>query len=154
MILSFKKHFFFYIILLIILVSCQFQETIKNHGIVYLENRSTALSVNKSNKNDVIKLLGRPQIQSFNDDDMWIYIERTLTKGKFHKLGKNILKENNILALEFNKYGVLIAKEYFEKEEMNKIAFLKKNTDNDISQKSFVSNFLQSIRQKMYQSRK
>ena len=85
---------------------------------------------------------------------MWIYIERTLTKGKFHKLGKNILKENNILALEFNKYGVLIAKEYFEKEEMNKIAFLKKNTDNDISQKSFVSNFLQSIRQKMYQSRK
>ena len=37
----------------------------------------------------------------------WIYIERIFTKGKYHKLGQNILKENNVLVLTFDKYGVL-----------------------------------------------
>ena len=119
-----------------------------------LENRSKTLSVNKSNKNDVIKIMGQPQIKSFDDENMWIYAERVLTKGKFHKLGQNVLKENNVLALKFDKYGILIDKKFFDKSEINKISFSKKNTENDISKKSFVSSFLQSIRQKMYENRR
>ena len=34
-------------------------------------------------------------------------LERVLTKGEYHKLGKNILKSNNVLILEFDKYGIL-----------------------------------------------
>ena len=143
-----------YLVLFVILIGCQFQDTIKTHGIIYLENRSKALSVNKSNKNDVIKIMGQPQIKSFDDDNMWIYAERVLSKGKFHKLGKNVLKENNVLALKFDKYGILIDKQFFDKSEINKISFSKKKTDNNITEKSFVSSFLESIRQKMYENRR
>ena len=143
-----------YLVFLIILIGCQFQDTIKTHGIIYLENRSKALNVNKSNKNDVIKIMGQPQIKSFEDENMWIYAERVLTKGKFHRLGQNVLKENNVLALEFDKYGVLIDKKFFDKSEINKISFSEKNTVNDISKKSFVSSFLESVRQKMYENRR
>ncbi len=146
--------FFKYIILFTILIGCQFQDTIKTHGIIYLENRSKALNVNKSNKNDVIKILGQPQIKSFENDNMWIYAERVLTKGKFHKLGKNVLKENNVLALQFDKFGILIEKKFFNKSEINKIEFSKNTTENDISKKSFVTSFLESIRQKMYERKK
>ncbi len=155
MLREFKNHkILFLSILLIILNACQFQDTLKTHGIIYLENRSNTLIVNKTNKNDVVKVMGQPQIKSFDDDDMWIYAERILTKGKFYKLGKNILKENNVLALKFNKYGVLTEKKFFKKDEINKIAFSKKNTENDISKKSFVKNFLESIRQKMYENKR
>ena len=43
----------------------------------------------------------------------WIYIERVLTKGEFHKLGQNVLKENNVLVLTFDKYGILKIKNVF-----------------------------------------
>ena len=50
------KHFinFFLLISLFILLACQFQEPNKNHGIIFLENRSQKLVINKTNKNDVI----------------------------------------------------------------------------------------------------
>ena len=52
---------------------------------------------------------------------MWIYIERTTTKGKMLKIGKNILKKNNVLVLEFDKYGVLKKKDLYDKNNMNKL---------------------------------
>jgi outer membrane protein assembly factor BamE (lipoprotein component of BamABCDE complex) len=140
--------------LFVILIGCQLQDTKKTHGIIYLENRSKALNVNDSNKNDVIKILGKPQIKSFDDDDTWIYAERLLTKGKIHKLGKNVLKENNILTLKFDKYGILIDKKFFDKTKINKISFSKKITENDITEKSFITTFLESVRQKMYENKK
>ena len=152
---KFKNHkIIFYLILFVILNACQFQETIKSHGIIYLENRSKKLITNKSNKNDVVKIMGQPQIKSFENDDIWIYAERILTKDKFHKLGQNVLKENNILSLKFDKYGVLSEKKYFDKNEINKISFSDQKTKNDLSKKSFVTNFLQSIKQKMYENKK
>tara|TARA_E500000178_G_C17021143_1_gene755666 strand:- start:219 stop:683 length:465 start_codon:yes stop_codon:yes gene_type:complete len=154
MISKFKYHNFFVIILLVILNACQLQDTIKPHGIIYLENRSKKLDVNKSNKNDVIKIMGQPQITSFENEDIWIYAERILTKDKIHKLGKNILRENNILSLRFNKYGILIEKTFIDKNDMKKISFSQKKTENEISQRSFIRNFLESIRQKMYENKK
>tara|TARA_E500000178_G_scaffold342155_1_gene386973 strand:+ start:8055 stop:8519 length:465 start_codon:yes stop_codon:yes gene_type:complete len=141
------------IILLLILSSCKLQDPINSHGIVFLENRSKKLIINNSNKNDVINIFGQPQIRNETDDDYWVYIERTLTKGKFHKLGKHLLKENNVLALHFNKYGILAKKEIFRKEDINKIKFTEKETNNDLSEKSFVQSFLESVKQKMYGNR-
>ena len=40
----------------IFLLSCQLQEPSKNHGIIFLKNRSDKLVINSSNKNDVIKI--------------------------------------------------------------------------------------------------
>ena len=138
----------------LILSGCKLQEPIKTHGIVYLENRANKLIINKSNKNDVIKIFGQPQIKDSDNIDTWIYLERILTKGKYHKLGKHIVKQNNILILDFNKYGILKNKKLLNKEDINDIRFSKKNTENELSQKNFIRSFLESIRQKMYSNRK
>ena len=136
-----------------ILLGCQLQDPDKNHGILFLDNRSDKLTVNKTNKNDVIKILGQPHAKTFNEDDIWIYIERTLSKGKYHKLGRHKLKTNNTLILNFDKYGVLKSKDFYDKNNINKIKFSKKTTANDLRRRSFVENFLQSVKKKMYGSR-
>ena len=141
-------------ILFIILSACQLQDPNKTHGIVFLENRSKKLIINSSNKNDVIKIIGLPQIKSEIDNNTWMYLERTLTKGKFHKLGKHVLKDNNVLVLSFNKYGILELKEFLNKEDINQIKFSEKTTENDLNRKSFVQSFLESVKQKMYSNRK
>ena len=132
------------------MTGCQLKDPLKPHGIMYLENRSNELNVKKSNKNDVIKILGRPHIEDLDIDETWIYLERILTKGKFHKLGQHVLKENNVLVLIFDKYGVLSNKNFIDKEEMNKLKFSSSTTENILTKKSFVEKFLQSVKQKMY----
>ena len=150
----FKNHKNYYLLpFFIILIACQFQEPLKTHGIIYLENRSQKVIVNKSNKNDIIRIFGQPQATSQNEEDTWIYFERILTKGKYHKLGRHVVKENNVLVLEFNKFGIIKSKKLYTKEDINKIAFLEKKTENKLTQKSFVESFLQSIKQKMYKNR-
>ena len=139
---------------MLILSGCKIQEPLKTHGIVYLENRANKLTVNKTNKNDIIKIFGQPQI--INDDDQltWIYLERILTKGKYHKLGKHVLKENNLLVLKFDKFGILESKNLLDKDDIKKINFSKKITENELGQKSFVETFLQSVKQKMYSNKR
>ena len=140
--------------LFFILLGCQIQEPAKNHGILFLENRSNKLVVNKSNKNDVIKIIGQPHSKSINDDNIWLYLERTLGKGKYHKLGKHVLRENNSLVLAFDKFGVLESKKFFSKEDIKKISFSDKSTDNTLTKRSFVQSFLSSVKSKMYSNRK
>ena len=137
----------------ILLLGCQLKEPQKNHGILFLENRSAKLKVDVSNQNDVIKSIGHPHSKSINDENEWFFVERTLTKGEFHKLGKNILKESNILILKFDKYGILKEKKLLTKDDIKKLAFSDKETSNELSQKSFIQNFLTSLRDKMYKKR-
>ncbi len=117
---------------------------------MFLENRFNKLEVNKSNSNDVIRIVGKPHTKSVSGKNTWIYIERVLTKGKYHNLGKNIIKENNVMVLTFNKYGILKEKNFYDKSKLSKIKFTKEVTKNNLSQKSFIQEFLQSIRTKMY----
>ena len=155
--MSFIKKFhnnILYLLVFIILISCKLQEPLKTHGIVFLENRSQKLVLNRSNKNDVIRIMGRPHIKEDEINQSWIYLERILSKGKYHKLGRHILKENNILVLDFDKYGVLKNKKFLKKEDLKKLEFSQKITENELTQKSFVQKFLQSIKQKMYSNQK
>ena len=138
----------------IILFGCQLQEPIKNHGIVFLKNRSDQLIIKKYNKNDVVSIMGNPHTKSLGNEDKWIYVERVLTKGSFHKLGQNILKENNVLILTFDKYGILNEKNFLDQNRIEKLSFSEKTTVNDLSKKSFVEKFLSSIKAKMYGNRK
>ena len=155
--MSFIKKFhnnILYLLVFIILISCKLQEPLKTHGIVFLENRSQKLVLNQSNKNDVIRIMGRPHIKEDEINQSWIYLERILSKGKYHKLGRHILKENNVLVLNFDKYGVLKNKQFLKKEDLKKLEFSQKITENELTQKSFVQKFLQSIKQKMYSNQK
>lgn len=154
MFIRFKiNHFLFVVIYFIILVGCKLQEPLNNHGIVFLKNRSDQLVINKSNKNDVIKIIGAPHTISINNKNEWFYIERILTKGKLHKLGKDILKENNVLVLVFNKYGILESKIILDKSKKKQVNFSNNNTESVLTKKSFAEKFLSSIKAKMYGNR-
>ena len=148
-----KKTIFFLLACLIFFTGCQRRELIKTHGIAYLEKREKLIILNKSNKNDAINVLGHPATKGMSDDNLWIYIERTTTRGKFFKLGRSYLKKNNVLILEFDKYGVLNKKKFYDKENMKEINFAKAITKNDVRKENFIYSFLSSIRQKM-ESRK
>ena len=153
MFINFKYHSTLLIFVFFILIGCQLQEPTKNHGIVFLENRSNKLVINQSNQNDVLKIFGQPHTKSIDNNNKWIYIERVLTKGKYHKLGKNVLKSNNVLVLKFDKYGILKEKVILDKFDKNSLVFSENTTQNQMSQKSFVEKFLSSIREKMYGNR-
>ena len=146
-----KYHKFLILIFFLnILISCKLQEPTKNHGILFLENRSNQLKVNSNNKNDVIRIIGHPHTTSVDTPNDWIYIERVLTKGSFHKFGQNVVKSNNVLVLSFDKYGILKNKIFLDKNNLEELKFSKKITENDLSKKSFVQSFLSSIKAKMY----
>jgi len=149
-----KKINYFLLITAILLTSCQRNEVIKTHGISYLEKREKLIVVNESNKNDAIKVLGQPATKGMTDDNLWIYIERTKTRGKMLKLGRSYLKKNNVLILEFDKYGILNKKKFFDKSKMNNVKFAKTITENNIKKENFIYSFLSSIRQKTLQKRK
>jgi outer membrane protein assembly factor BamE (lipoprotein component of BamABCDE complex) len=140
----------FILIVFFILIGCKLQEPTKNHGILFLKNRADKLTVDVSNKNDVLSIIGNPHSKSISNDDDWIYIERVLTKGEFLKLGQNVLKTNNVLVLSFDKYGILKEKYLIDKNDKNKLTFSENTTENKLSQSSFIEKFLQSLKTKMY----
>ena len=139
---------------MIIITSCKGKAVLKTHGISYLEQRQKLVLINKSNKNDAIKVLGQPATKGMTNDNLWIYVERTKTRRSLLKLGKNYVKKNNVLVLEFNKYGILENKKLYDKNSMKKISFSKKITENEIRKENFIYSFLSSIRQKMETKRK
>ena len=146
-----KKYIYLSVIILFFITACQQTEVTKTHGIAYLEKREKLIVVNKTNKNDTINVLGQPSTKGMTDDNLWIYIERTITRGSLLKLGRNYLKKNNVLVLEFDKYGILAKKEFYNKKKMKKISFAKNVTENEIRKENFIQGFLSSIKQKMDQ---
>ena len=134
---------------LLIITACQRDSVYKTHGIAYLEKREKLIAINESNKNDIIKVLGIPATTGLTNDNLWIYIERTKTKGKMIKLGQNVLLKNNILVLEFDKYGILVAKEFYDKDKMGEVKFDKNVTSFEGKKENFIYSFLSSVRQKM-----
>ena len=149
-----KKNTYLLFIIIFFIIGCQRNEVIKTHGISYLEKREKLIIVNVSNKNDTIQIFGHPSTKGMTNDNLWIYIERTLTRGKLTKLGKNYLKKNNALVLEFDKYGILRKKEFYNKDKMKRVTFAKNITENEIRKENFIYSFLSSIRQKMQTKRK
>ena len=150
------KHFniIFLFLSLFILSNCQLKEPVKGHGINFLENRSKKITIKETNKNDVINILGNPHTKSIDDDNLWFYFDRKISDGSIVNFSKSKLLENNVLIVKFDKYGVVSKKEFFSKDDMKKISYSEMETDNPVTQQSFVSKFLQSVRQKMYGKRK
>jgi len=149
-----KKKIYLFCFILTLVIGCSQNEVIKTHGVAYLEKREKLIIVNESNKNDTIAIFGQPSTKGMVDDNLWIYIERTRTRGKLLKLGRNYLKKNNVLVLEFDKYGILKKKEFYNKDNMKKISFSKDITENELRKENFIQSFLASVRQKMLSKRK
>jgi len=65
------------------------------------------------------------------------------------KLGKKKIFANNVLLLEIDNKGLLAKKDFFDINDMKKINFSDAKTENTESKKSFVYDFLSSMRQRM-----
>lgn len=139
---------------IIFLTACQRTQIVNTHGISYLEKREKLVLIKKSNKNDIMNVLGPPASKGMQNDNLWIYIERTNTRGSMFSLGKRKLTKNNVLLLEFDKFGILNKKEFYDKDDMNQINFAKAITVNDVKKENFVYGFLSSVRSKMENKRK
>jgi len=134
---------------LILLASCSLNKVIQHHGVNNLEQKQQKLKLEYSNKNDIIKLIGPPSTQSVFDNEVFIYIERKTSSSKLLKLGKKELIKNDVLILELNNKGILISKNFYNKNDMNNINFDKNITGINYTKKSFIFNFLSSMRQKI-----
>ena len=134
---------------ILLLSSCSFNKVVQKHGVNNLEKKQSKLKINYSNKNDIFRLIGPPSTQSTFDNDIYIYIERKTSGTKLSQLGKKKLITNNVLILEIDSKGLLISKKFYDKKDMKKIDFDKDITTLNKSQKSFIYNFLYSLRQKI-----
>ena len=146
-----SKHFnfiFLLIFLSILLTNCQRNKVINSHGIMYLENRQELLKINKTNKNDVIKLWVN-HIQNLLKRKIHGYILRELKQREIYKLGKEVLISNNVLVVRFDEYGIFKEKMFYNKENMNDYKFAKEETINDIRKGSFVQSFFTKFKTKM-----
>ena len=137
------------LIIFLLVVNCKFDKVVDSHGIHYLDKKNKQLVVKSSNKNDIMKLLGPPSTKSKFDNDVWIYIERKKTNKGFFTLGSKVTYVNNVLMLEIDYKGLLAKKEFFNMSDMNKIKFSESETDSVYSKRSFVYDFLSSMRQKI-----
>ena len=120
------------------------------HGVPFLENKQSSLIVNKSNKNDIKKILGNPSTKSKFDNDIWIYIERKQTQSALKNLGKMKIDENNVLVLELNNYGILTKKIFYNKDDMNNLKITRATTQAGFKRNSFIYDFMSSMRQKVH----
>jgi outer membrane protein assembly factor BamE (lipoprotein component of BamABCDE complex) len=139
-----------YIIFLSLIVSnCSFKKVVKHHGVPFLEKKQTSLIVNKTNKNDIMKILGNPSTKSKFDNDVWIYIERKQTQSKLTNLGRMKIYKNDVLILEIDNYGILKKKSFYNKEDMNEIKIAKNTTEKGFRKNTFIYDFMSSMRQKI-----
>ena len=139
-----------YLLIIFILISnCSLKKIVQHHGVHNLEKKQAKLKVNQSNKNDIINIIGPPSTKSKFDNDVYIYIERKTSSSKLRKLGKKVLIENNVLILDIDNRGILIAKQFYNKDDMNKIIFDKNLTTSNYSKQSFIYNFFSTLRQRI-----
>ena len=139
-----------YIIFLSLIVSnCSPKKVIKHHGVPFLEKKQSNLIINKSNKNDIREILGKPSTTSKFDNDVWIYIERKQTQSELKNLGKMKIYKNDVLVLEMDSYGILKKKDFFNKNDMENIKIVESTTEAGFKRNSFIYDFLSSMRQKI-----
>ena len=137
------------IIISFIVTNCSFKPVVKHHGVPFLEKKQASLIVNNTNKNDIKKVLGNPSTQSKFDNDVWIYIERKQTQSKLSNLGKMKIFKNDVLVLEIDKYGILKKKSFYNKNDMENIDISEATTESGFKKKSFIYDFMSSMRQKI-----
>ena len=136
----------FFISIFILISNCSFDLVDDHHGVYYLEKKQKKIKVNESNTNDILSILGEPSTKSSFDQDVWIYIERKITNSHF--FGKRNLIVNNVMILDIDDNGILSKKEFYDINDMKKIKFDPNRTES-ITRRTFIYNFLSSLRQRI-----
>ena len=138
------------LILFLLISNCKLNKVVDNHGVLFLEKKQQKLSINSSNKNDIVEILGPPSTKSTFNNDLWIYIERRKSRfGTIKSLGAKKIITNNVLLVEIDNKGILVKKKMINLDDMKEINFIEDGTELGYTKKSFVYDFLSSMRQKI-----
>ena len=142
-----KKLFIFLLILFV--SNCSTKKLENNHGLVNLDKKKDEIIIGKTNKNDILNLLGPASTVSAFDDDIWIYIESKKINQSIFKLGSQKLDKNNTLILEFSERSLVKNIEFIDINKMNDIKITDKKTDKAYSNNSKLYSILTSLREKI-----
>tara|TARA_B100001287_G_C22675810_1_gene527579 strand:- start:67 stop:531 length:465 start_codon:yes stop_codon:yes gene_type:complete len=137
------------IIIILLFSSCSLNKVVRHHGVHFLEKKQKKIEVFNNNSNDVAIILGPPSTKNSFDTDIWIYIERKTTVSQIRTLGRKKLLVNNVLILEFDKRGLLVKKEFLNKDQMNKLEISKDKTKVLNKKDTFIQTVLSSLRRKI-----
>ena len=143
------RKLFIFIIISLFISACTLKKVEKHHGVHFLNKKQEKLTVNQSNKNDILKLLGPPSTKSTFDNDLWIYIESKKDNSSLAKFGSEKIITNNVLLLEINNKGLLENKEFLDLVNMQDLKFAEQTTESQYKKKTFIYDFLSSMRQKI-----
>ena len=139
----------FFILIFIFNYSCSLNKVVKHHGVHYLEKKQKKLVILEDNLNDVRQFLGPPSTKDYFDNDIWVYIERKTTVSNLASLGKRRILKNNVLVLEFDSRGTLVKKQFYDKDQMNKIKISENETSVLNKKDTFIRSILVGLRQKI-----
>ena len=139
------------IILLIFLItiSCSNNKAVNNHGLSSLDLKANKIEISKTNKNDVLNIVGKPSIVSLFDENKWHYFQRESTNQSIFKLGKSKITKNNVLEITFNKYGIVQSKKLYNIDNMNDLRRIKTSTNKTYKSNSYIEKVLTSVKQKI-----
>ena len=138
-----------FISIFLIITNCNLKQNIEHHGVHMLEEKVKKLTINEDNKNDVIRVLGPPSVESNFDNDLMFFIERKILVRGLTRLGKRQILTNNVLIAEVDNRGILVKKEFIDLNQMNDLDISKKITEIYYQKTSFIYDFLSSMRQKV-----
>ena len=139
----------FIILIIFVLSSCSLNKVVRHHGVHFLEKKQKKIQVFSNNFNDVRQLLGPPSTKNSFDTDIWIYIERKTTVSQVRTLGKKKLLTNNVLILEFDNRGTLVKKNFYNKDQMNKLRISKNETQVLNKKDTFIRTVITSLKHKI-----
>ena len=140
---------FIILFIVVFLASCTQNKVTSNHGVLSLEKKYNEIFIKKTNKNDILGILGPPSTDSTFNNNIWIYVERKKTNQSIIKLGNKKIEKNNVLVLELDERGILVKKELYDLNKMNKLDFSKNTTEKTYSKNTFMYNLLTSLREKI-----
>ena len=139
-----------YILLLAFIINCSGNKVSNYHGTKLLEEKFNEITVNISNKNDLIKIIGPPSSVSDFDKNRWFYFERLKSNQSLLKLGNQVIKKNNILIVDLDNKGILKNKVLLDMNSMQDVKYLKKITSKEFKKETnIVSGALSSFREKI-----
>ena len=138
-----------FISIFLLITNCNLKQNVEHHGVHMLEEKVKKLTINEDNKNDVIRVLGPPSVESNFDNDLMFFIERKILVKGLTRLGKRQILTNNVLIAEVNNRGILVKKEFIDLNQMNDLDIRKRITQIDYQKTSFIYDFLSSMRQKV-----
>ncbi len=135
--------------MIFIITNCTGNKVTNYHGSKSLDLKFSLIKINETNKNDLIKLIGPPSTKSDFNENKWFYIERLKVNQSLFKLGKQKIKINNVLIVEFNKIGILEEKRLLNMDDMQDVKYIKATTEKEFTKNNIIYGIFSTLREKI-----